>query len=52
MAENPNILEKGMVINVRGVMYKVVAVRPNGKITIKCKGSISDEEWDKRYAKG
>jgi len=30
-------LVKGMDINVAGVVYKVIAIRPNGKITLKPK---------------
>jgi len=28
-------LEKGMLINIEGCAYKVIAARPNGKITLK-----------------
>jgi len=28
-------LEKGMLINIEGGAYKVIAARPNGKITLK-----------------
>jgi len=28
-------LEKGMLINIEGAAYKVIAARPNGKITLK-----------------
>lgn len=31
-------LQKGMRINIRGGIYKVVAARPNGKITLRYKG--------------
>ena len=40
--ENENVkqvrvfhLEKGMRVNVKGAIYKVVAARPNGKIVLK-----------------
>lgn len=45
-------LQKGMRINIKGIAYKVIAVRPNGKITLKCKGSMSDEDWADNYATG
>jgi|GEM_PF-2882776 len=28
-------LEKGTILNIRGTRYKVTAVRPNGKVTMK-----------------
>lgn len=33
-------LQKGMRIEVLGCMYKVIAVRPNGKVTLRYEGEI------------
>ncbi len=30
----------GMILNVRGMRYKVIAVRPNGKVTMKPMGFV------------
>jgi len=34
-------LEKGMKLNIGGVVYKVTAVRPNGKATIRPVGVLT-----------
>ena len=37
------MLQKGMKINALGTSYKVIASRPNGKITMKATGNVLAE---------
>lgn len=34
------LMQKGMTISFYGYTYKVIAVRPNGKVTLKLKGRV------------
>jgi hypothetical protein len=36
-------LQKGMYIEALGVRYKVIAVRPNGKVTMKAIGKVAQK---------
>lgn len=40
-------IKKGMKINIEGNLYKVIAARPNGKITLKL---LSDQERGRKTA--
>jgi len=35
-----SVIFSGMILNVKGMRYKVIAVRPNGKVTMRPMGAI------------
>ena len=35
-----SVIFPGMILNVKGMRYKVIAVRPNGKVTMKPIGPV------------
>lgn len=45
---HPGNLKKGMVIDLQGSVYKVIAARPNGKVTIKYMGPRQPRQQQSR----
>lgn len=42
------MLQKGMSITIQGSSYKVIAARPNGKVTLKFKGVVKPKSAPKK----